>query len=329
MVELLAPGGSLEMVDAVLTSGADAVYVGALGWSRRDPRFELNHDQIRQAAELARGRGRKLRVALNTEVDPSEIPTLMGKVEDYSEWGTEGIIAKTPELMKAVHTDFPKLVIHASVGCNIRTREEMQRYKKAGASQFVASTTASCLSDIERLKKEADEVGMGLELLIAGNRCVGGVGGCRLYEYFSDLFEEREVVDTDGTRRVKTIGNPDRGGVCFRPCLDIENPRIRERLPEAVYQKYRRQLNEAFAIADDVPRYIDLGVKTLKLQGREYPTSLIAAITQCYREFIDSYLGGGDIDYTAWKNRLTGLIEERNRQRASRTSELLSRIGTP
>lgn len=326
MTKLLAPGGSLEMVEAVLDSGADTVYVGALGWSRRDPKYELTHDKIRQACDIARERKRKVRIALNTEIEPKEISVLLRKIQDYSEWKAEGIIAKTPDLMKGVHEHFPDLIIHASIGCNIQTKEEMQMYKEAGATQFVASTMASSYEDIKRLKKEADEVGIGLELLICGNRCVSGVGGCRLYEYFTDFFEERKVTDTDGTKTRKLIGNPDRGGVCFRPCLDIDNPKIRERLPEAVYQTYKDQLNEAFAITEDISKYIDLDVKTLKIQGREYPTSLIAAITQCYREFIDSYVRGEEIDFDSWKNRLTELIKERDRLRSSKTSELISKI---
>lgn len=326
MVELLAPGGSLEMVESVLDSGADAVYVGALGWSRRDPRYELTHKQIKKACDLTKEKERKIRVALNTEVANEEIPILLRKIEDYSEWGIEGVIAKTPDLMRDVKKQYPHLVIHASIGCNIKIKEDMQKYKEAGATQFVASTMASSYEDIERLKKEADEEGLGLELLICGNRCVGGVGGCRLYKYFADLYETRQIRDTDGTERVKIIGNPDRGGVCFRPCLDIDNPKIRERLPEAVYQTYKEQLNEAFAISDGIPRYIELGVKTLKIQGREYPTQLIASIVRTYREFIDSHNSEREINFDYWKKRLSYLVEERDKLRGLKTSELISKI---
>ena len=66
MVELLASGGTLEMARAAFDNGADAVYVGAKGWSRRRALYEMDDDQVVEAARLARARGKILRVAFNT-----------------------------------------------------------------------------------------------------------------------------------------------------------------------------------------------------------------------------------------------------------------------
>jgi len=324
--ELLAPGGSLRMVEEVFNSGADAVYVGTRGFSRRDSKQELNHDEMEFACYLANNNHKKLRVAINSEIESKEIPTLLGKIEDYNKWGVEGLIIKTPDLIRAVSKNFPNLVIHASVGCNIQTKEEMEFYKKAGATQFVASTEVDSYDKIKKLKQEADDVGIGLELLICGNRCVGGVGGCKLYEYFGDSIKEKEVIDTDKTRRIRLIGNPDQSGVCLRYCLGIDNLEVREKIPKEVYQLYKQKTNEAFAIDKDLSKYIDLQVETLKIQGREYPVHLVGAITKTYREFIDDYMVGKPIDFDSWENRLSELIDKKNKLRWDTTSGLLSRV---
>jgi len=332
MVELLAPGGSLEMVEAVFENGADAVYVGAKGWSRRTEKFELFHNEIKTACQIARemensnGEEKKVRVALNSDVTKEEIPILLEKIKDYSRWGVEGIIARTPELMSAVKKEFPDLIIHASVGCNIQKKEEMEFYKNAGATQFVASTNFYSYEPLKRLKNQADKVGLGLELLIFGNRCIEGVGGCALPGYFKDQFEEAVVEDTDGTSRIKVKGNPDKGGSCFRPCQKMKDSRIMARIPYKVYQKYKGKKNESFAVVEGLYWYIGLGVKTLKLQGREYPPKLIADVTRAYKGYIDDYSRGEDMSSSHWKDKLTKLAEDRDRLRDKTTSELLTKI---
>ena len=129
----------------------------------------------------------------------------------------------------------------------------MERAKEAGASQFVASTALSTFERIAALKQLADEVGMGLELLIDSNRCITGVGGCRLYDYFAPYFEEQVVGDTDGSTRVKLVGNPDKGGSCYRPCLGHHVPEIAERFPARVLTYLERSNNESTTCSRTCP----------------------------------------------------------------------------
>jgi hypothetical protein len=84
MTELLSPGGSLEMVRAAVQAGASSVYVGPLGWSRRESSYELNHDDVGDAHRLAHDHGARLRVALNVDVDPRDHDVLLRKAEGYA-----------------------------------------------------------------------------------------------------------------------------------------------------------------------------------------------------------------------------------------------------
>ncbi|MBI4735479.1 MAG: U32 family peptidase, partial [candidate division NC10 bacterium] len=68
MVELLAPAGNLPMVEAVVANGANAIYVGPRGWSRRRDRYELPEEDVREAVLMAHAGGAKLRVAINTNM---------------------------------------------------------------------------------------------------------------------------------------------------------------------------------------------------------------------------------------------------------------------
>jgi len=325
MTELLSPGGSMEMVRDALAAGADSVYVGPRGWSRREATYELSHDQILEAIQQAHDHGARLRVALNTDIDPADHAELMRKVEAYARGGVDGFIMKSHEAMQEVHARFPEITIHASVACNIRDRAAMERAKAAGATQFVASTALSTFERIAALKQAADEAGIGVELLIHSNRCVTGVGGCRLYDYFAPYFEEQVVQDTDGSARLKLIGNPDKGGVCYRPCLGNHVPAIAERFPAKVLTYLEKSNNEIYNLLEDVPRYIALGVTTLKIQGREYPAPLIAELTKTYRRLMDQ-TRDGVADIAGAGAALAPVLAARDDYRSAKTRALHGRL---
>ncbi len=325
MTELLSPGGTMEMVREALVAGADSVYVGPKAWSRREAAYELPHHEILEVIQMAHDRGAKLRVALNADIEAESHADMLRKVEAYARWGVDGFIMKTPEAMRAVHARYPEITIHASVGCNVRDRKAMERVKEAGATQFVASTALSTYERIAALKRTADDVGIGVELLIHSNRCVTGVGGCRLYDYFEPYFEHETVHDTDGTTRLKLIGNPDKGGVCYRPCLGNHIPQIAEKFPAKVLTYLEKSNNEIYNLLEDVPKYIALGVDTLKIQGREYPTPLIAELTKIYRKLIDQ-TQEGLADVAGARAAIDPVLAERDAYRNAKTHQLHERL---
>jgi putative protease len=334
MNELLAPGGSLAMVEAAFDSGADAVYVGAKGFSRRKCTWELEDSEIREAVRIADFRGGKVRVAINTEIQEKHFIRVLNKVSKWSQYGIEGVIAKTPDLMRLIHRNYPKLVIHASVGCNIQNRKEIEYYRDAGAAQIVTSTEIDTVQKLSKFKKEADEAGILTEILIHGNRCIGGVGNCLFHEFTSDSYVKKVYHDEDGNEIVEYEGWPDRSGSCFRFCLltEAQREKVMRRKGKSsqeianVNEKLHHRPNVAFAITgEELGQYVDLGLQTLKVQGREYPVPLISEMIHSYRILIDGFTGKkkySDSEMTAADESIHRLAKDRDRARMEKTREL-------
>ena len=317
MVELLAPAGNLEMAQAVVESGANAVYVGARGWSRRRDAYELSDEQVHEAVGIAHSGGAKLRVAINTNMQSCELPALLEKMEKFVRWGVDGAIMTDVGAIARVHRRFPQLVIHASIGANIVNNEDVKFYRSIGVSQVVADTKLT----LRELAARKADVDVGIEILIHANNCYTYLGKCWMSPY------HRLERTTDDFGKDLFRGSPNRGGLDYRVCLEqwelFDDKALLE--PNVALK------NNAFFYLDDIPALIDLGVHCLKIQGREYPVPLVGRIVSFYRELIDAYVAnpGEPFDLTSWRLRLEAIREERDSRRSNMTLVLLNEARQP
>ena len=315
MAELLASGGTVEMARVVLDNGADAVYVGAKGWSRRRAQYEMDDEEVIASARYAQSLGKILRVAFNTLPSSGEVPLLLAKAERFVGAGIRDFILTDAGAMRALAERFPGVQIHASVGCTIVNAEDARFYKEAGATQVVTE----CRMDREEMRKIREEVGVGVEVLVHATTCFTYLGRCTMSSYTRQEWR----FDEEGKNHF--LGSPNRGGLCYRVCMTEWDQRGEDGSVEAGSVVLP---NLAYFLVDDVPELIDLGVTTIKIQGREYSVSLVGNMVRFYRDLIDSYIRDrSSFRMEAWKERMAGIVSARDDERREKTASLISESG--
>ncbi|MGH7371487.1 MAG: U32 family peptidase, partial [Candidatus Methylomirabilales bacterium] len=212
-------------------------------------------------------------------------------------------------VMAAVHRTFPDLTIHASIGANILNDEDICFYREIGVRQVVADTKLS----LKELRSRR-EIEVGVEVLIHANKCYTYLGKC----WMSPYHRLERGQDESGKDLFK--GSPNRGGLDYRVCLEAWSllRGNHDRWADRVALK-----NDAFFLLEDVPHLIDMGVHTLKIQGREYAVDLIGRMIKFYRDLIDTYSADPhDFDLGPWKARLARIQAQRDLERAKGTLDL-------
>jgi U32 family peptidase len=318
MVELLAPAGNLPMVEAAVSAGANAIYVGPRGWSRRRDRYELQDEDVHAAIKIAHAGGAKLRVAFNTNMQSREIAPMLRKMEGFVSRGVDGAIMTDVGAIAEVHRNFPELTIHASIGANILNDEDVAFYRSIGVSQVVADTKLT----LKELASRKERMDVGIEILIHANKCYTYLGKCWMSPY------HRLERGTDDFGKDLFKGSPNRGGLDYRVCLESWELYC----GEEPWEKSVALKNDAFFLLEDIPHLIDLGVHCLKVQGREYPVPLVERMVRFYRDLIDACLAapkGEAFDLRPWQASLAGIQSERDTARSDGTRRLLAEARLP
>lgn len=304
-VSLLAPGGSMEMAEAALKAGADAVYVGSKGWSRRTIDYELSDEGIQQVSSMAQEMGREVRVALNTNFSPLEMEMFKEKVDMFSRWGIKSIILTDPGAMRLVKSLHPEMEIHVSAGANSINLEDLSFYRDIGVKMVVAPCNLT-VEEISEIKRYID---IGVEVFLHSNTCFTYLGKCLMSSYF------RYDWHFDEAGKNHFWGSPNRGGYCHRVCKASWEL-------EGVGGASMK--NDMFLTFHNLPAYIEAGVDCLKIQGREYSVDLIYEIVTFYRLLTDELVRRGkEVDMVAYLGQLQELIKKRDTQRNKRTMMVL------
>ncbi len=279
-VEVLAPAGSYESMEAAFAAGADAVYIGGSRFGARAYADNPDEEMLCRAIDYAHLHGRQLYMTVNTLFKEEELKELPAYLLPYYRRGLDAVIVQDLGAMALIRECFPDLFIHASTQMTITGVYGAKRLKEWGANRVVTARELS-LEEIRRIHHQVD---IEIESFVHGALCYCYSGQCLM----SSLIGRRS-----GNR-----------GRCAQPC----------RLPYGVLLKGKKlnKKQEAFVLSmkdlctlDLLPDIIEAGVYSLKIEGRMKSPRYTAGVTSVYRKYVDRYLQYGREDYQ---------VEEQDRQ---------------
>lgn len=260
-VELLSPAGSFDALKGAFKAGADAVYLGGTLYSARAYADNFTQEEICAGIHLAHVFGRKVYLTVNTLVKERELDGLYHFLLPFYEEGLDGVIVQDMGALAFIRKHFPLLPLHASTQMTITGSNGAALAVREGISRIVPARELS-LAEIQRIKENLD---VEIEAFIHGAMCYCYSGQCLL----SSLLGGRS-----GNR-----------GRCAQPC----------RLPYGTDTEkeggYLLSMKDMCTLKD-IPKLIEAGIDSFKIEGRMKKPAYAAGVTAVYRKYIDLYYEG-------------------------------------
>jgi putative protease len=255
MVELLAPAGSPETLDAAAAEGADAVYLGLKSFNARMRSANFSYSQFEAALKGLHAMGRKLYVTVNTVFEQREADRMYQLLKYLAALGPDGLIVQDFGVASMVRDCFPSLKLHASTQMNIAGARGANALSRYGFSRAVLARELS----LEELRDCRANTNLELEVFVHGALCVSVSGICLFSSYLGGKSANRGMC-TQACRRYYHRENE--GGYYFSP-NDL--------------QLIRR-----------VPELAAAGVNSFKIEGRMKSAEYVGTVVSAYRLVLDA-----------------------------------------
>lgn len=271
--ELLAPAGDRTCLIAAIENGADAVYFGLQRHNAQIRASNFDGTDLPEVMALLHRRGVRGYVALNTLVFPDELSSLEETLRELAAAGADAVIVQDLGLVRMIRAITPDLEVHASTQMSITSEEGIALAQELGCTRVILARELA-LTEIAKIRRAID---FPVEVFVHGALCVAYSGQCLTSEALGGRSANRGEC-AQACRMPYRI-------VCDGRPVDLDN--IQYLLSP-----------QDLAAYDLIPRLIELGVTSLKIEGRLKSAEYVANITRHYREAIDAAWAGRQVALT-------------------------------
>ncbi|MCP3101117.1 U32 family peptidase [Myxococcus sp. K15C18031901] len=266
--EILAPAGDLDSMKAALASGADAIYFGLdEGFNARARAENFSLARLPETLARVHRAGARAYLTMNTLVFEPELPVLEDILRRVAAAGVDALIVQDPAVALVARAVCPRMEVHASTQMTISSAEGTRFARGLGVTRVVVPRELS-VAEIARLATETD---LELEVFIHGALCMSWSGQCLTSEAWGGRSANR--------------------GQCAQSCrlpYDLVVDGQTRDLGDVQYLLSPKDLAGVMA----VPRLVDVGVHSLKIEGRQKGPQYVATAVQGYRRWVDGVAAG-------------------------------------
>ena len=262
--ELLSPAGSPEALCAAIEGGADAVYFGGGLFSNRMRAKNFDEDELARAVAMCKAYSVKSYITVNTRLRDAELPEALALVRKLYLLGADAFIVADTGLAAAVKELLPDAELHASTQMTGINGLDAETLAELGFSRMVCPRELSSREIAELVKASPIEI----EMFVHGAHCVSVSGQCLM---------SWAMGGRSGNR-----------GECAQPC------RLPYRMGGCKNVSSHPLSLKDMCLARHVPEIIDLGVSSLKIEGRLKSPDYVYGVTKIYRQLLDERRGATD-----------------------------------
>ena len=259
----------MDSLKAAVMAGCDAVYLGGVLFGARAFAGNFTNEEIVYAINYAHLYGVKVYVTINTIIYDSEVERFLDYVRFLHKNNVDAVIIQDIGMFDLLRKKFPNLELHASTQMNIHNYDGALLAKKLGFKRVVMARE----TPIDVIKKIKEEIDIEIEVFIHGALCVSYSGECLL----SALVGKRS-----GNR-----------GTCAQIC--------RKKYDFYDDDKNKLNINNYLLSTKDlctlkyIDKLIEIGVDSLKIEGRMKRSPYVYLVTKTYRKVIDNYYNTGKL----------------------------------
>lgn len=288
-IELLAPAGSYEKAKIAFLYGADAVYMGTSSLSLRS-RVQVNDDELEKTINYAHNIGKKVYAAVNIYAFDDKYDEVIEQAKRLSKIKVDGAIISDGGVVEIFKEYAPNIDIHISTQANIVSYHNANFWYNNGAKRVILGRELNKEQIKEIIEKTPAD--LETEIFVHGAICFGYSGRC----FLSDFLASRSA----------NLGD------CAQSCRWAYNVYVEEKnnpgnlmpVDDDEHGTYIFSSKD-LCLIKEVPEIIEMGVNSLKIEGRLKTEYYLASVINTYRTAIDDYLNNPrEYDYTKYLKEL-------------------------
>lgn len=305
--ELLAPAGSLQHIKMAALYGADAIYAGVPRWSLRVRGNDFLKEDFQEGIDFVHRLNKKLFAVLNVIPHMRRTKSFIPALDEIASMKPDAFIMADPGLIDLAISRHPDIPVHLSVQANTVNAGTVKFWQKLGVKRCILARELS-LSEIAMIKDECPD--MELEVFAHGALCIAVSGRCLI----SGMLARRDA-------NVGACTNSCRWGYNVRSLsaeIEEASQRKGEWMPIEEDEHGTYLLNSKdLCTLPVLKQLIDIGIDSLKIEGRSRSPFYSAAMSRAYRIAIDSICDGKEIPDESYtivesipsRGYTTGLLE--------------------